>query len=105
MEQSHLWIENEVTKVLLPSGLSQSIISRRNKSSTCTVIALATGYVLTKYKIVERGFRLNEILPLFLGLMEHGNIYHPHGNFLSVAEGIGILSNKKSITLHNEKNW
>ena len=36
--------------------------------------------------------------------MELGNIYHPHGNFLSVAEGIDLLSNKMSVTLHNEKN-
>ena len=104
VEHSHLWIENEVTKILLPSSLSQSNISGRNRTSSFTVIELVTRHVLTKHKILERGFRLNDILPLFLGSVELGNIYHPHGNFLSAAEGIDLLSNKMSVTLHNEKN-
>ena len=81
----------------LPSNLSQGVISGRNGSNACMVISLLAGFAMLKMV----GKELNEILCLFIGSMEVGNILYEEkesNELLNFSEGFALLP--ESIQIH-----
>ena len=74
----------------LPNHLSQGVISNRNGSNACMVIALLAGYSMLKIA----GNQLDDILHLFVGSMELGNVLYEENastELLNFTEGFDLL--------------
>lgn len=94
----------DVIHVYLPLALSQCQINGRNGSNACSVISLLVGYFVTQSSVLMHGFGVNNIMPVFVGCIEAGNILYDCGGFLHVVEAMSYLPDHISLNVSDEQN-